>query len=115
MSDTQRVLERARELIEQGWTTGTMAREANGSPCSYASPYAVRWCANGALWQAAIETPGPTGRHFVAAGKQLERTIPTYIQLISTWNDHNTRTAAEVLETFDLAIQAAQVESTSDA
>ena len=35
--------------LKRGWTQGTVARAADGEPCRYNYPKAVKWCAVGAM------------------------------------------------------------------
>jgi hypothetical protein len=46
----QKLLLRAAELVEQGWTRGTAARDAAGQKVRSISPQATAWCVVGARW-----------------------------------------------------------------
>ena len=54
------IIEGALHLIaeEEHWTRCSMARNRDGDPCSVWDPGAVRFCAVGALWRAAVELMG---------------------------------------------------------
>lgn len=55
MSKTTQIIERAAELLRQGWTQGALARDAGGDECWELSSSAVSWCAMGALHRAFAE------------------------------------------------------------
>lgn len=50
-----RVLKRARELIERGWTQKWFAKTKLGRNCAVNSPYAICWCTSGAISRACID------------------------------------------------------------
>lgn len=49
MNDTSYTLERAAELLSEGWCRGWNARNQNGAPVCWSSTYAVTFCALGAI------------------------------------------------------------------
>jgi hypothetical protein len=51
----QKILLRAAELIDQGWTRGTAARDADGQKVRSTSPQASAWCVVGAMDRALHE------------------------------------------------------------
>jgi hypothetical protein len=51
----QKILVRAAELVEQGWTRGTAARDACGQKVRSTSPQATAWCVVGAVDRAVYE------------------------------------------------------------
>lgn len=51
----QKILLRAAELVEQGWTSGTAARAADGQKVQSTSPVATAWCVVGAVDRALFE------------------------------------------------------------
>jgi hypothetical protein len=51
----QKLLLRAAEVIAQGWTRGTAARDADGQKIRSTSPQATRWCVVGAVDRALYE------------------------------------------------------------
>lgn len=51
----QKILIRAAELVEQGWTRGTAARDADSQKVRSTSPQAAAWCVVGALDRALYE------------------------------------------------------------
>ena len=51
----QKLLLRAAEVIAQGWTRGTAARDADGQKVRSTSPQATRWCVVGAVDRALYE------------------------------------------------------------
>jgi hypothetical protein len=51
----QKILVRAAELVEQGWTRGTAARDAGGQKVRSTSPRATAWCVVGAVDRALYE------------------------------------------------------------
>lgn len=51
----QKVLLRAAELVELGWTRGTAARDASGQKARSTAPSATAWCVVGAMDRALYE------------------------------------------------------------
>lgn len=51
----QKLRLRAAEVIAQGWTRGTAARDADGQKVRSTSPQATRWCVVGAVDRALYE------------------------------------------------------------
>jgi hypothetical protein len=94
-----RVLIRARELLaeKEHWCQRSIARGWFGIPVPANSAKARRYCALGALTRAGYEL----GLPFEGASVALQRQMGC---LIPNWNDHSTRTHAEVLATFDATI-----------
>ena len=113
----ERVLERAGELIgSMGWTRGANARKAPvhralraGLHCSYDSPEAVCFCANGAILRAAAETAPKRrrGEAGAAAQNQLlavinrQRSMP--LLTIPQWNDEYAASKESVVEALATA------------
>jgi hypothetical protein len=84
VSDVAKVLNDAADLIERkGWTRGTRARDARGTPVRYWSTEATQWCAMGAVenfagsWGLALDALNAVRRHVA---------IPPSVP-IATWND----------------------------
>ena len=82
-------------VYRRHWTQGTLAREVDGTPCTYRSESACCWCLTGALrkcypvfWGAAL----------------VEQTLLKYISKnyvamdIAGWNDDPSRTFDQVRE-----------------
>ncbi|KAB2938018.1 MAG: hypothetical protein K8F92_15660 [Hyphomicrobium sp.] len=59
------VIERAIELLKQGWTDGPLAIDAKGRAVSPWSEKAVAWCAWGSLQRAALEVTGKVNLRLV--------------------------------------------------
>ena len=51
----EKLLLRAAELVELGWTRGTAARDADGQKVRSTAPQATRWCVVGAVDRALYE------------------------------------------------------------
>jgi hypothetical protein len=51
----EKLLLRAAEVIAQGWTRGTAARDADGQKIRSTAPQATRWCVVGAVDRALYE------------------------------------------------------------
>jgi hypothetical protein len=51
----EKLLLRAAEVIAQGWTRGTAARDADGQKVRSTAPQATRWCVVGAVDRALYE------------------------------------------------------------
>ncbi len=68
------IIARALEIIsdEDHWTSAVVARAADGKSCSCRDPSAVRFCAIGALFKAAVELVGDDG---VAQGFKADKLV----------------------------------------
>jgi hypothetical protein len=99
---TAKVLRRAAELVEQGWTSGHSARDEQGQPCFYYDPRAVRWCMDGAVRLAAKTL----GANAYSSLRALWRTLGG---LHAPWNDTPGRTADEVADVLRQAAEHAEV------
>ncbi len=99
------VLRAAREKIAtpERWTKGAAARDVNGGKVDAASPLAVCWCANGAIYS----KPSPYLRPGLrdSATENLRMLLPIGFY-VSTFNDAPTTTHADILALFDRAIAA---------
>ena len=111
--NTKAILTRAKELIEQGWTQKTSARNSNGKIRSAYDSDACQFCMIGAIDRAAFElTSGSLQRTTVAreAVDQLHSRLmmDTYGKSVSVamFNDATGRTKREVLEAFERTIGA---------
>lgn len=101
------VLEAAARILSGGWTTGAMARDSNGLPIHATSPYAVCWCASGAIVLASFRMfpMGGVTQHRACtdAGALLlayVRNLARAGDLISVaeWNDTAGRQRADVTD-----------------
>ena len=101
MNTTAEKLIAARKLIEQGWTQGTYARDANGEDVDATDDRAVCWCSYGAIVRAYDEDFEAAE----AARDVLRAAVGT--KYAASWNDAPERTQAEVLQAFDDAIEIA--------
>ena len=107
MSKTIQVLERAAELVEQGWTQGVVARTPSGNECDFYSSQACAWCAIGALDRGCHEIG--ISAFFVS---HLKLQIATGERgTIADWNDAPGRTQADVVSAFRRAIELAKEEA----
>ena len=123
------MLKRARALIAKPgtWCQGSSARAKDGLPVDEASEAAVRFCVFAAFARVYNEAyralgygPGYQTR-YRALGDAYVRAKNTFMAMarkrfaaserlgIATFNDHPDRTHADVLATFDDAIQEAKV------
>ncbi len=103
MTNISDILKAGRAKLEQGFTQGTLGRDATGSPCLPSSCEAVSWCSLGAL---ICVSPYDLPAEFAAAEQLLTEAIDDR-QLI-LWND--THTKDEVLAGWDKAIALAEAE-----
>ena len=97
--DTSRVLQLARDILNQGWCQRTMAVDADGVACGTFDSCAVKWCARGAIYVAA-RAAGVTSESALHALTTVVR------RPITEWNDEPDRTGCQVLDAFDEAIQS---------
>ena len=91
-TDTKTIFLRAAELVEQGWTTTTMARDKGGDPVWWDDARAVRFCAMGAVWRASADA-GLTLNDTRWLASLLRESVGNSA---SGWNDAPGRTAEEV-------------------
>ena len=109
-TQTTEILERAHELIEQGWTKLASARDAHGTLCSAHDPRATCWCLTGAIRRAAYDTPGASTSH--TAETLLLETIPTLDayndgMTLAGFNDNPYTTRDDILQALTKAIEHA--------
>lgn len=90
-------LDKARALVEQGWTQGQFARDKNGQMVDPRSEMAVSWCAAGALDRAEASKEA-----FDAFYEAISA------RLIVDWNDAFWRTQSQVIDAFKRAAQIAR-------
>ena len=112
MNRPQRILTKARALIERGWVQGYEATSASGWRVDAWSPSACAWCITGALDRATTDL-GFRDVEFVVA-QNLLKTMALgtadhykYVSL-EAFNDDPKRTKASVLAVLTLAIDAAK-------
>jgi len=55
----QKIPLRAAELVEQGWTRGTAARDADGQKVRSMAPRAIGWCVVGAVDRGPLRVAEP--------------------------------------------------------
>ena len=112
-------IEGAATIIEKGWTQGTSARDASGTPIRVGSPDVVRCCAIGALYRffylKEFTRKRLTDKSLAvldAAIDAIEEFIPhgfndRGLQVrISDYNDKPGRTQAEMVSLFKKAADA---------
>lgn len=122
-----RVLDTAALRIVRGWCRFNMARTADGEDCEPQSPSACQWCASGALdaahfqlgltrrddpyrylvWDRKRQPHGQSaaGRaryemHLHLAGGDYAKVRAGNHKSITTWNDEEGRTKANILQAF---------------
>ena len=99
-------LKEGRKRVKAGWTQGTCARNAKGTPVLSYDFRAVEWCMSGAVM----------GRNMAAALHWLGYVIQLEMDPIKVgalqrrypiadWNDAEDRTKEEVVAIFDEAIK----------
>jgi len=111
------VLTRARELVRAGWEQGVSARDENGNVCGPLDARAATFCALGAIDRAADEVlgrPRTRGVGITADVVQLSVNAAAVLReeiefqygevQVSSWNDFEARTVAEVAQAFADAI-----------
>ena len=103
MTETAKILKKARALIAKGWCRGAYAKTKTGRRTSRLDKDACRFCSLGAIHRAI----GPRGK----AG-QFERATDALLGVIGdkaipSWNDSQTN-KRPVLRAFDRAIAAAE-------
>lgn len=85
------ILTKAAELLEKpgAWTQGAFARTATGEKC-FPGANAVCWCAGGALTQV-------SPREAAVAATKAYRLFDDLVGGLLSFNDHPSRTQAEVV------------------
>lgn len=104
-------LDKAADLVEQGWTQGELARDENGLACRPTDSDATCWCAEGALrrvtYYAGPAMVGRDGEPFVVAFfamtdrarlRAIEAGSRNTMQCLPDWNDAVGREAEQVAE-----------------
>jgi hypothetical protein len=94
-----RLLDRAAELIVDGWCQGSPARDEHGRQVEPWSGRAYRWSALGALAAAWFESRG-TFEGFLSAHRSLSVATGGHLD---EWNDRRWRTKRHVLSAFGRA------------
>ncbi len=97
---TLQCLRKARALVRKGWTQGVIAVSANHRPVGACSVDACYWCAYGSIIAAA-------GPHWNAFEESRDALAVVIGKPMFQWNDHASRTKAQVLAAFDRAIERA--------
>lgn len=104
MTSAYRVLRKARELIEKGWTQG-LSQER--------TPDGIRYCTIGAISQAShsLNNHFYSDEAFDEACSILRNTIqakPDAPLGLTAWNDNPTRTKEQVIAAFGAAVERAR-------
>ena len=99
MSGVLETLKKARSTIAWGWCQGCEARDIDGNETWIGSPTACRFCLTGAIIKANPNNGTRADCHYV-----LRKAGDIKTHLVS-WNDKPGRTAFDVLELFDTAIE----------
>ncbi len=93
-----KVLERAAEVVMNGWTQGWFAKTKNGDLVTTGDVKAVTFCAAGALRVACRELKAsPLVRDKL---REVINTILPPNSSLTSWNDQDGRTAEEVADFF---------------
>lgn len=106
------ILKAARGLISEPskWTTGSWARDEKGAMAFPSDEWGVCWCALGAINRVVDFTEQVTNAaHLLATEIGYPEPWLAAHEVITSWNDAEGRTHAEVLAAFDAAIAAAGV------
>ena len=96
--DTVEIVKLARKYVEQGWTRGAQARDAEGKSVDPMSGAARKWCLYGSLDRAATDA-GVHRNTFIS--EILESLKIVVGSEPATWNDRPERTQAEVMRALD--------------
>lgn len=106
MSELADVLNRAGDLVEEGWCRLHLAENEVGLATNHYSPEAVRFCPVGAVDVATFGTS-------LAFHREALEALAASVGLpgigeIAPWNDDPARTQAEVVAAFRAAAEAAK-------
>ena len=102
-----KILRRARELIEQGWTTRAPARDHNDNWCFSHNQNANKWCLGGAISRA-MDDAGLVTNQITLERKFMKI---TGIHNIPSWNDAPTTTKNHVITALNYAINQLESEN----
>ena len=111
--DVENSLLALRNLMEDGWTQKTMARNAIGKPVMPDSPYAVSWDLIGGMYKACFESQA----NFSAMEDALIAVLPASFkeQLdLPHYNDSPERTQSDIVELVNAAIAHHQRERNTE-
>jgi hypothetical protein len=108
------ILERAKQLVEQGWVQGRQAETTSGANCSPMSAQAVRFCMAGAVVRAAADIFGTTDLKKISSAEARVRRLLKAANseigfgifnrnTIERFNDRATK--EQVLAAFDKALK----------
>lgn len=107
-SETERcldVLNRAKGLIEQGWTQRANARDSCGKECAYYAESACYFCLVGAFNRAFYEK----GIDDFRIRAEIFSAVLERLEFPATWNDAPNRKKEDVIELLDsLSVQIKQ-------
>ena len=105
--ESQKILNRAAELVTQGWCKMTAAKDELGRHVPPTHPNACRWCATGAIDKAVDDIIPNLGRHEQAW--EVNR-LAKYVQeangivcLLHRWNDSEKTTQEQVIQVLKYA------------
>jgi len=105
--DVLDILTEGRRLVAAGWCQGAMAKDSRGRATEAASPDAVAFDLLGAVERAVLNLLGGDRdtliQNYYKGFYALAWGLHTHSRL-SAWNDDPTRSHAEVLERFDMAL-----------
>ena len=97
---TKLVLKKVREIIENGWTQGSYARNQNGYSVAETSSDACCWCLSGALWKLDDSHDTSQARQLLEEGCQKNG-----FNGIATFNDYPQTTKQDVLNLIDSVME----------
>jgi hypothetical protein len=104
------ILTRMKELIQQGWTKHSYARNSEGISVNENDPKACSWCLMGAKYRALHEkAPSMIVIYSGIIDNLFAKTINSYALI--NWNDFHVAKKEDVLEMLDKTIQRAEQES----
>lgn len=105
----KKILKTASKVVKRGWTTGAIARRADGSRCSPYASDAACFCAYGAIDRAVFELTGQTSN---AEGDRAEIVLINLVHKetgtsVPSFNDKVAKDADQVAELFKRAAKVA--------
>ena len=102
--DMLKALKRTKELINQGWTQHTLARDDRGMMAELEDASATSFCLLGGLYRACHEQGAGWWCEEVEAARSLLKSRLDPAKSISEYNDTLGRTKAEVIDVLDRVI-----------
>lgn len=105
---TARVLKQALKYVRKGWVKNSSAETKRGAPVDPTSRSAARWCITGAVHRACSTSRNGSVSWWLydQACYEIKKAAKIPADMgVPQWNDKPSRTKAQVIKAFQLAIK----------